>query len=68
MSTGYSPFLNFVVVDVDDTVQRLLRLGATMDGPIKYPVHGKVASVRSPDGQMVGLYEHHDWKAQVGLS
>lgn len=28
-----------------------------MDGPIKYPEFGKIASLRTPDGQMIGLYE-----------
>lgn len=41
-STGYSPFLNFDIRDLSDVVPRLLMLGAIMDGPIKYPAHGKV--------------------------
>lgn len=41
-STGYSPFLNFDTQDLSDTIPRLLMLGAIMDGPIKYPAHGKV--------------------------
>lgn len=41
-TTGYSPFLHFDVDDLDGTVQRLLSLGAFLDGPIKYPTHGKV--------------------------
>ena len=44
-TTGYSPFLHFDVDDMDTTVVRCLSLGATLDGPIKYPAHGKVASV-----------------------
>ncbi|KDO19633.1 hypothetical protein SPRG_05474 [Saprolegnia parasitica CBS 223.65] len=56
-SAGYSPFLNFDVYDMDETIPRLLMLGAAMDGPIKYPAFGKVAAVRSPDGTMIGLYE-----------
>jgi catechol 2,3-dioxygenase-like lactoylglutathione lyase family enzyme len=42
-STGYSPFLNFDIQDLSEAVPRLLMLGAIMDGPIKYPAHGKVA-------------------------
>jgi catechol 2,3-dioxygenase-like lactoylglutathione lyase family enzyme len=41
-STGYSPFLNFDIQDLSEAVPRLLMLGAIMDGPIKYPAHGKV--------------------------
>ncbi|TYZ59538.1 hypothetical protein PybrP1_003456 [[Pythium] brassicae (nom. inval.)] len=60
-SAGYSPFLNFDTQDLSDTIPRLLMLGAIMDGPIKYPAHGKVAAVRSPDGVMIGLYEPNSW-------
>ena len=42
---------------MDSTVARLIGLGAELDGPIKYPPHGKVAALRSPDGHMIGLYE-----------
>ncbi|GAQ85263.1 hypothetical protein KFL_002260190 [Klebsormidium nitens] len=56
-TTGYSPFLHFDVDDLDGTVQRLLSLGAFLDGPIKYPTHGKVAAMRGPDGHMLGLHE-----------
>jgi len=28
-----------------------------LDGPIKYPEHGKIASIRGPDGCMIGLFE-----------
>jgi hypothetical protein len=41
-STGYSPLLCFDVVDMDTTIVRLLQLGASLDGPIKYPLYGKV--------------------------
>jgi len=60
VTTGYSPFLSFNVTDMDSTVQRLLMLGAQLDGPIKYPTHGKVAAMRAPDGHMLGLYEPAD--------
>ena len=42
---------------MDSSITSLLQLGATLDGPIKYPPFGKVAAVRSPDGHMIGLYE-----------
>ncbi|CCI39681.1 unnamed protein product [Albugo candida] len=62
-STGYSPFLNFNIENMDDLIPRLLTLGATLDGPIKYPAHGKIAAVRSPDGVMIGLYESNSWES-----
>jgi predicted enzyme related to lactoylglutathione lyase len=54
---GYSPFLCFNVDNLDSTIVKLIEMGAVMDGPIKYPRHGKIASIRSPDGQMIGLFE-----------
>ncbi|KAK9904314.1 hypothetical protein WJX75_009019 [Coccomyxa subellipsoidea] len=57
---GYSPFLSFEVADLQDSVQRLLQLGATLDGPIKYPARGKVAVLRGPDGHMLSLFEPGD--------
>ena len=39
---GYSPFLCFEVVDLQAKVQKLLELGAVLDGPIKYADRGKV--------------------------
>ena len=56
-TTGYTPFLSFNVIDLQQTVSNMLQLGATLDGPIKYPGSGKVAAVRAPDGQMLSLYE-----------
>mmetsp|Transcript_23790 Transcript_23790/g.45239 ORF Transcript_23790/g.45239 Transcript_23790/m.45239 type:complete len:125 (-) Transcript_23790:159-533(-) len=60
VSTGYSPILSFNVLDLDVTVNKLLQLGASLDGPIKYPPHGKVAALRAPDGHMIGLHEPAD--------
>mmetsp|Transcript_2208 Transcript_2208/g.2650 ORF Transcript_2208/g.2650 Transcript_2208/m.2650 type:complete len:151 (+) Transcript_2208:92-544(+) len=57
LSTGYSPFLSFDVDDMDSTVAKCAQMGASLDGPIQYPAHGKVAAIRSPDGHMIGLYE-----------
>ena len=57
LSTGYSPFLSFDVDDMDGTVARCAQMGAHLDGPIQYPAHGKVATLRAPDGLMIGLYE-----------
>nr|KAJ0197658.1 hypothetical protein LSAT_V11C700343510 [Lactuca sativa] len=54
---GYSSLLSFSVTDINSTVTKLMALGAEMDGPIKYEVHGKVAAMRCIDGHMLGLYE-----------
>jgi hypothetical protein len=56
-STGYSPVLSFDVPDMDTTIQAALQEGASLDGPIKYPAHGKAAMIRSPCGHMIGLFE-----------
>ncbi len=47
--------LSFEVPDVQECVTRLISLGAHMDGPIRHETFGKVAVLRSPDGQMVSL-------------
>lgn len=57
LSVGYSPFLSFDVDDMDGTIARCAQMGGHLDGPIQYPAHGKVATLRAPDGQMIGLYE-----------
>lgn len=56
-SSGYSPFLSFEIDDMDSTIPRLITLGASLDGAIKYQPYGKVAAVRSPDGHMLALLE-----------
>ncbi|KAK8970412.1 hypothetical protein KSP40_PGU018888 [Platanthera guangdongensis] len=53
----FSSILSFTVTDIQTTVTRLVALGAEMDGPIKYQIHGKVAAMRCIDGHMLGLYE-----------
>ncbi|CAA2934970.1 lactoylglutathione lyase glyoxalase I family [Olea europaea subsp. europaea] len=40
---GSSSLLSFTVTDINSTVTKLMALGAEMDGPIKYEVHGKVS-------------------------
>ncbi|XP_050374140.1 uncharacterized protein LOC126791718 [Argentina anserina] len=57
MQKGYSSLLSFTVPDINQTVARLMTLGAELDGAIKYEIHGKVAAVRCLDGHMIGLYE-----------
>ncbi|KAG6602695.1 hypothetical protein SDJN03_07928, partial [Cucurbita argyrosperma subsp. sororia] len=54
---GYSSLLSFTVTDINSTVTKLMAMGAELDGPIKYEIHGKVASMRCIDGHMLGLYE-----------
>eukprot|EP00118_Oscarella_pearsei_P010717 m.67463 g.67463 ORF g.67463 m.67463 type:complete len:177 (+) comp35450_c0_seq1:586-1116(+) len=56
-TAGYSPFLNFDVDDLDSALTKLVSLGGVMDGPVKYPLHGKCAAIRTIDGQMIGLHE-----------
>ena len=49
---GYSSMLSFTVTDINSSVTKLMALGAEMDGPIKYEVHGKVIIMplyHSPD-------------------
>eukprot|EP00002_Diphylleia_rotans_P009539 TRINITY_DN1991_c0_g1_i4.p3 TRINITY_DN1991_c0_g1~~TRINITY_DN1991_c0_g1_i4.p3 ORF type:complete len:100 (-),score=9.45 TRINITY_DN1991_c0_g1_i4:200-499(-) len=41
-SVGSSPVLAFETTDLTGTVARLLQMGAHLDGPIRFPVHGKV--------------------------
>ena len=57
LTTGYSPFLNVEVADLQNTVEKLLPLGAQLDGPIRFIPQGKVAAIRNPDGHMMSLYE-----------
>ncbi|EPS67197.1 hypothetical protein M569_07582 [Genlisea aurea] len=55
---GYSSLLSFTVADINSTVTKLMSLGAELDGPIKYEIHGKVAAMRHvDDGHVLGLYE-----------
>ncbi|XP_004300042.1 PREDICTED: uncharacterized protein LOC101295626 [Fragaria vesca subsp. vesca] len=57
MQKGYSSLVSFTVPDINQSVTKLMVLGAELDGPIKYEIHGKVAALRCIDGHMVGLYE-----------
>jgi len=57
LATGYSPIMTFDVADLDAAVAAALARGGMLDGPIKRPAFGKFASVRSPDGHMLGLFE-----------
>lgn len=57
VSTGYSPLLSFHVSNLDQSVADCVQAGGTLDGPVQFPAHGKVAALRTPDGHMIGLYE-----------
>ncbi|KAJ4954633.1 hypothetical protein NE237_011416 [Protea cynaroides] len=57
LQNGYSSHLSFTVTDINSTVTKLMALGAALDGPIKYEIHGRVAALRCLDGHMLGLYE-----------
>lgn len=62
----YSSLLSFTVPDINNSVTKLIALGAELDGPIKYEIYGKVAAVRCIDGHMVGLYEPA-WNCTKGI-
>ena len=57
LCTGYSPMLCFNVGNMEHAITEAITQGSTLDGPIKYPVHGKFAALKTFDGHMVGLYE-----------
>lgn len=42
MQKEYSSLLSFTVTDINSTVTKLKALGAQLDSPIKYEIHGKV--------------------------
>ncbi|KAK9276662.1 hypothetical protein L1049_006198 [Liquidambar formosana] len=41
MQKEYSSLLSFTVTDINSTVTKLMALGAELDGPVKYEIHGK---------------------------
>ena len=57
LTTGYSPFLSLRVDDLQETIQRIIPMGAEMDGPIQFAKNGRVVAVRNPDGHMMTLFE-----------
>lgn len=48
MQKGYSSLVSFTVPDINQTVTKLMTLGAELDGPIKYEIHGKVMAAIFP--------------------
>ena len=65
-SAGYSPFLAFEVPDLQARLERLLELGARMDGGVNYTPYGKTATLRCPDGHMLSLYEGDPTAGEAG--
>ena len=58
LSIGYSPLVHFVIKSgVDETIHQLIEMGASLDGQILYEAHGRSATLRTPDGHMIGLYQ-----------
>ena len=58
LSIGYSPLIHFEVKSgVDETIHQLIKMGASLDGKILYEVHGRSATLRTPDGHMIGLFQ-----------
>lgn len=57
LSVGYSPILSFEVDNMDEMIVKCTQMGAHLDGPIQYPAHGKVASMRTPAGHVVGFFQ-----------
>ena len=53
------PTLVFTVQDMDSCVPLCINHGASMSSPIKFPAHGKVATVEV-EGVTIGLYEPND--------
>lgn len=60
LTTGYSPFLSFTVDRLQPTLERLLPMGAEMDGPVQFTKYGQLAAIRNPDGHMMTLLEPTD--------
>eukprot|EP01135_Chromosphaera_perkinsii_P009185 Nk52_evm20s1671 gene=Nk52_evmTU20s1671 len=56
---GYSPQVVFECEDLDTVLYRVVGMGGRMDGGVQYAIHGRSASVRSPHGLMIGLYERN---------
>ena len=55
--TGDTPILSFHVTDVYGAIAQLEALGGSLEGRVREPSFGKVAAVRSPQGQLVSLLQ-----------
>ena len=54
---GDTPILSFHVADVYGAIAQLEALGGSLEGRVREPSFGKVAAVRSPQGQLVSLLQ-----------
>jgi len=54
---GDSPILSFHVEDVHAAIASLESLGAQLEGRIREPAFGKVAAMRTPDGNLLSLLQ-----------
>ena len=69
VTAGYTPFLSFEVKELQESVQTLLSLGATLDGAIKHMNEGQVGMhsgrLREPRSIAGALQRRHlgfkDW-------
>ncbi|MBP0001843.1 MAG: VOC family protein [Cyanobacteria bacterium SID2] len=57
VETGTSPILSFHVEDIQQTIETLEALGATLQGDVREPSFGKVAAMRTPDGHVLSLLQ-----------
>ncbi|QCS51074.1 VOC family protein (plasmid) [Picosynechococcus sp. PCC 11901] len=55
--TGSTPILSFCVADVYGAIAQLEALGGSLEGRVREPSFGKVAAVRSPQGQLISLLQ-----------
>ena len=55
-----SPVLSFHVADIYTTIEDLEAMGAKLEGQVRQPAFGKVASVRTPDGHLLSLLQPVD--------
>ena len=62
----YSSMLSFTVPDINSTVSKLMALGAELDGPIKYEIHGKVLYLYAHNTD-VRLFSWFFWKHLMAL-
>jgi len=55
-----SPILSFHVADIYTTIEDLETMGAKLEGQVRQPAFGKVASIRTPDGHLLSLLQPVD--------
>lgn len=68
LCTGYSPLLSIQVDDVASRLPLLLQLGAHMDGPMRYASSHTAATIRTPDGHMLGLFSQDEGSSNLSTS